>query len=118
MKHILYLFLFVFLFSCGNNKKNTLKITKEKPKLSIAKQHTTLEKVNAIFSNEIENWQELKTVKDFLKKFEKISPNEALSNALELRDLVSSLRDSIKPKKLNIPAFNARINILNWFLID
>jgi hypothetical protein len=113
VKQIIYLFLSVFLLSCGNNKKETVKTDQETPKLSIVKQHITLENVKIGFNKEIENWQELKSVNSFIKKFEKVSPNEALSNALELRDLVVSLKDSVKPRIFSIPSFQTRVNVLH-----
>ena len=113
MKHILYLFLSLFLFSCGNNKKDTLKTIQEKPKRSIAKQHIRLEHVSQDFKNKVEGWQDLQTVTSFIKKFENVSPNEALSNALELRDLVASLKDNEIPEFCDIPSFHARINVLH-----
>lgn len=112
MKQIIYLFLFVFLFSCGNNKETTDDNTQEKPKLSIVQQHSTLEKVAPEYEKEVENWQELKSVNSFIQKFEKVSPNEALTNALELRDLVLNLKDSLKPTLFQIPSFDARVNVL------
>jgi hypothetical protein len=113
VKHILYLFLSLFLFSCGNNKKDTLVTTQEIPKRSIAKQHVRLDNISPDFKNKIEGWQELQTVTLFIKKFENVSPNEALSNALELRDLVVSLKDNAIPEFCDIPSFHARINVLH-----
>ena len=113
MKHILYLFLSLFLFSCGNNKKDALNTTQEIPKRSIAKQHIRLENISPDFKNKVENWGDLQTVTSFIKKFENVSPNEALSNALELRDLVASLKDNEIPEFCDIPSFHARINVLH-----
>jgi hypothetical protein len=113
VKHILYLFLSLTLFSCGNNKKDALKAEQEKPKRSIAKQHIRLENVSSDFKNKIENWPDLQNVTSFIKKFDNVSPNEALSNALELRDLVASLKDNAIPEFCDIPSFHARINVLH-----
>ena len=113
MKHILYLFLSFFLFSCGNNKKDILKAIQEKPKRSIAKQHIRLEIISPDFKNKVESWEEIQTVTSFIKRFENVSPNEALSNALELRDLVSNLKDNDIPEFCDIPSFRARINVLH-----
>ena len=113
MKQIIYLLLSVILFSCGNNKKETVSTLQETPKLSIPVKHISVEGVKAIYEPEIEDWQELKTVSSFLKKFEKVSPNEALSNAVELRDLVISLKDSVKPEIFDTPPFETRINVLH-----
>jgi len=113
VKHILYLFLSLFLFSCVNNKKETFKTTQEKPKRSVVTQHIGLKNVSPDFKNKIENWQDLQTVTLFIKKFENVSPNEALINALELRDLVASLKDNAIPEFCDIPSFHARINVLH-----
>ena len=113
MKQILYLFLSLFLFSCGNNKKETIKNTQEKPKRSVVTKHIGLKNVSPDFKNKIESWQDLQTVNLFIKKFENISPNEALINALELRDLVASLKDNEIPESCDIPSFHARINVLH-----
>lgn len=113
VKQLIYLLLFVVLFSCENDKKETLITVQEIPQLSIAKQHVALVNVKPTYEKEVENWQELKSVKTFIKKFEKVSPNEALSNALELRDLVVNLKDSIKPPLFNNKPFETRVNVLH-----
>ncbi|PQJ71851.1 hypothetical protein BTO14_00655 [Polaribacter butkevichii] len=109
----MYLLLFLVLFSCGNDKKETTTTVQEKPKRSIVKQHVALVNVKSTYKKEVENWQELKSVNSFIKKFEKVSPNEALSNALELRDLVVSLKDSVKPTLFDNQPFETRINVLH-----
>ena len=80
--------------------------------MSVVKEHQSATKVRPIFLKVVENWQELKAIDSFFVKFEKISPNEALSNALELKDLVKSLKDSVIPVLFDVPAFKARVNIL------
>ena len=112
MKQFLFILMSLFLLSCGDNKKSDTNAIQEKPILSIAKKHTSFEVIKPISEKEVEGWQELKSVNSFLKKFENVSPNEALSNALELRDLVKNLKDSVKPKIFDIPSFNARVNVL------
>ncbi|MCL7754564.1 hypothetical protein [Polaribacter sp. Z022] len=113
MKQLVYLFLVTVLFSCGNKNNDTQNKNQVIPKLSNAVEHTRLENVNHKFEKEIENWQDLKTATSFIKKFEKVSPNEAMSNALELRDLVASLKDNEIPNTFNIPSLHARINVLH-----
>ncbi|MGY0425900.1 MAG: hypothetical protein ACWIPI_03600 [Polaribacter sp.] len=111
MKYFILFLVSICVISCGN-KQDTTDVKKPKPLMSIIATHKSAEKVDSIFTKEVENWQELKVIDSFLVKFRKISPNEALSNALELRDLVKSLKDSVKPKIFETPSFNARINIL------
>ena len=76
-------------------------------------QHIVLKNVSPEFKKKIENWQDLQTVTLFIKKFENVSPNEALINALELRDLVAGLKDNAIPEFCDIPSFHARINVLH-----
>lgn len=113
MKQILSLLLSVILFSCGNKKKDAINATQEKPALSIAKPHIAIENIQPVFEKEVASWQELKMVNSFLKKFKNVSPKEALSNALELRDLVVNLKDSLKTVTFDTPSFNARVNLLH-----
>ncbi|WP_435416441.1 hypothetical protein [Polaribacter aestuariivivens] len=112
MKYFILLLFSFFIISCGNNKQETAAALKPKPLMSVVKEHQSATKVRPIFLKEVENWQELKAIDSFFVKFEKISPNEALSNALELKDLVKSLKDSVIPVLFDVPAFKARVNIL------
>ncbi|MDB4098705.1 hypothetical protein N9764_00040 [Polaribacter sp.] len=111
MKYIYLLVLLVFTFSCQNNEgKNTEK--KPKALMSIAKMHTATENVLSTYLKEVKDWNELQDIDSFFVKFRKITPNEALSNAIELKDLIKRLKDSVKPEKFKIPSLTARINIL------
>ena len=113
MKYFLFSLLFVVFFSCKKKKQDGIQKQDSKPLLSVVKEYGVTEKVNALFLKDVEDWQELKAVDDFLSRFKKVSPNEVLSNALELESLVSSLKDSVKPELFDIPSFIARINILH-----
>ena len=113
VKNIAYIICCFIFFSCGNKQKESAENEQIKPLLSVVKEHKPSESINPTFRKEVENWQELNAVNSFLQKFEKASPNEVLSNALELRDLVKGLKDSVKPSIFDIPSFNARVNILN-----
>jgi hypothetical protein len=111
VKYIYLLVLFVFTFSCQNNEE---KNAEKKPKalMSIAKMHTATENVLSSYLKEVKDWNELQDIDSFFVKFRKITPNEALSNAIELKDLIKRLKDSVKPEKFKIPSLTARINIL------
>jgi hypothetical protein len=113
LKYLLFSLLFVVFFSCKKEKQDSIQKQDSKPLLSVVKEYGVTEKVNALFLKDVEDWQELKAVDDFLLRFKKASPNEVLSNALELESLVSSLKDSVKPILFDIPSFKARINILH-----
>ena len=110
MKYIYLLVILVFTFSCQNNEgKDTVK--KPKPLMSIAEMHTATENVLSTHLKEVKDWNELQDIDSFFVKFRKITPNEALSNAIELKDLIKHLNDSV-PEKFKTPSLTARINIL------
>ena len=110
MKYIYLLVILVLTFSCQNNEgKDTVK--KPKPLMSIAEMHTATENVLSTHLKEVKDWNELQDIDSFFVKFRKITPNEALSNAIELKDLIKHLNDSV-PEKFKIPSLTARINIL------
>lgn len=103
---------FILFFSCLKKEQDSLDNETQKPLLSVVKKHEDLIKIESSFTQEIENWNELKALDNFILRFKKASPNEVLSNALELKSLVSSLKDSVKPSLFEIPSFNTRVNIL------
>ena len=111
MKYIYLLVLLVFTFSCQNNEGKDAE-KKPKPLMSIAEIHTATENVLSTHLKEVKDWNELQDIDSFFVKFRKITPNEALSNAIELKDLIKRLKDSVKPEKFKIPSLTARINIL------
>ena len=80
--------------------------------MSIAEMHTATENVLSTYLKEVKDWNELQDIDSFFVKYRKITPNEALSNAIELKDLIKRLKDSVKPEKFKIPSLTARINIL------
>ncbi|WP_299012039.1 hypothetical protein [uncultured Polaribacter sp.] len=80
--------------------------------MSVITTHKKTVGVKTEFAKEVEGWKSLKLVDSFFVKYQKISPNEALSNALELKDLVKKLKDTIKPIIFEVPSFNTRVNIL------
>ena len=80
--------------------------------MSIAEMHTATENILSTHLKEVKDWNELQDIDSFFVKFRKITPNEALSNAIELKDLIKRLKDSVKPEKFKIPSLTARINIL------
>lgn len=112
MKYFLNLTILLFIFSC--DKKQELISNEQIPEsfLSVVTEYSKIKAVDFSFKKEIENWNELKAVDNFLARFKKVSPNEVLSNALELQGLIEYLRDNEKPILFNNPSFNARINIL------
>lgn len=109
-----YFFTFLILFSivsCDKKQDKTNQEQDVKTLFSVVNEFSSVKKVKTIYSNDIEDWEELKTVDNFLERFQKVSPKEVLSNALELEGLVKSLNDSVKPPLFDNPSFKSRINI-------
>jgi hypothetical protein len=112
LKNSLSLLVFIIFFSCVKKKEEMQQKQEIKPLLSVVKNYNVAEKINPLFLQDIEGWQELKAVDNFLLRFKKVSPNEILSNALELKGLVQALKEDVKPPLFENASFNTRINIL------
>ena len=111
MKYIIYSICALFFLSCNDGKINSKQAIK-KPQLSQIKKHVKISKIHTKYQTEIEEWQEYENLSVFLNQFATISPNDALNNSRELNDLAKNLVDSLKPVIFEIPAFNARVNLL------
>ena len=101
------------MFSCTKETTKKEVVVEDKSELRIVKNHVPFTTIKTTYKKEIEDWDELYDLNVFLEKFEKIAPNEALSNALELRDLVKSLKDSVIPVKFKKASLLARVNVLH-----
>lgn len=111
MKQFLFFLVIAIFFSC-NKKQEVVKEKEEyKPLLSVVNEYSSIKKIRLVYKKDVEGWEELEAVNKFLSRFKKVSPNEVLSNAEELKGLVESLKDSVKPELFENPSFNARINI-------
>jgi hypothetical protein len=110
-KYIYFLACLLFVISCGDNKE-TEKAKKPKPLMGVVYKHKATENVNPRYVTAIKDWKELKAIDSFFVRYRNITPNEALSNAVELKDLIKHLIDSVQPEHFKTPAFNARVNIL------
>lgn len=111
MKKYSFLIFILLLTSCKSDKKSE-KETLQKQETSIAFKHKKTVALTPLSITKINNWKEHNSLDEFVKRFQNISPNEALSNALELKSLVKVFKDSIRPKELKIPEFKARVNVL------
>lgn len=112
VKKIYALLVLLIAYSCQSNLQEDQKKPVAKEKSSVVVRHSLTTNIESEYVKEVEEWKEYKVLEEFMKKFYKTSPNEALSNALELKNVVISLRDSIKPTVFESPSFNARVNIL------
>jgi hypothetical protein len=111
VKYTYLLVVLVFILSCQDNRE-TDKVKKPKPLMSLVETHPATENVLPAYLKEVKDWKELHAIDSFFVKFRKITPNEALSNAVELKDLIQRLNDSIKPENFKAASLTARINIL------
>lgn len=112
MKRYIFLIMLTIIFSCDKKQERIEVQEITKPLLSEVYNFSSVKEINPIFNEDIQDWEELKAVDNFLGRFQKVSANEVLSNALELKGLVKVLKDSVKPTLFNDDSFTARINIL------
>ncbi|WBX73965.1 hypothetical protein PG913_01605 [Tenacibaculum pacificus] len=112
MKHYLFLLLSLvfFIFSCKKeeNKTNT---PIQKTGMDTAVKHPKYTELDKTSTKEIEKWKEYFILENFLQQLKKITPAEALNNALELKQLTKHLKDSLNITTLKTPAFKARMNV-------
>lgn len=107
-----YCLLFVvFIWSCNSSSVQKEEKLRQ-PKKSVVQKHRTSVALESNSIAKITNWKEYFSVNDDLKKFNSISANEALNNALKLSELVKFLKDSIRPKELRTLSFRTRVNVL------
>ncbi|APG66137.1 hypothetical protein LPB136_12485 [Tenacibaculum todarodis] len=110
-KATLLIILFCSFLGCKKNIQEQKENIK-KPELSIAVDFPKPDNLDQFSKKNITNWKEYEIFNSFLERFDKISPNEALNYAIELKDLIVNLKDSLKPKILKNNAFNTRLNVL------
>lgn len=112
MKNVTHIFLLVcFIFGCKKDIQEPKENIK-KPELNIATNYPKPDALDLYSEKNISTWKEYETLASFFKIYDEISPNEALNNAIELRDLVRDLKISDKPEIVDNNAFKTRINVL------
>lgn len=107
---LIYFFGLLLVVGCKKNVQKTKEIIK-KPEMSVVVNHKKTTILTDLSKSKINNWKEYNEVNTFLTRFENTSPNDALNNALELKDLSKNLKDSIRIEDLKIPSFKARLNV-------
>jgi hypothetical protein len=112
MKIVVFSFLLVLLISCGDTAQEKKENTTSPSQFSATQERAILVDVSAKNEKEVSDWQQYTSVRSFLDKFKKATPNEVLGNALELTSLIKALKDSVKPEELSTLSFNARVNLL------
>ena len=84
-----------------------------KSEFNIKQKHIEVIGIDKKTSKRIDDWQEYRSLNEFLELYKSISPNEALNNSRELEELVKIVKDSAQPKFLEVASFQARINHLH-----
>lgn len=108
---LLLLFFFIGLLACDKTNETKDSISPSVQQDPIITLENPL-KLNVKTSKSFDEWKDYKVFNDFLSQFIKTTASEALSNAKELNTLALQLKDSIKIDQLKIPAFKARLNVL------
>lgn len=113
MRHFFLLLTFFLFLSCGNSKKETAEIQEKPTEFKTKVKFTSFVQITDEVRKEVEPWDAYLTLDRFMHRFTNVSPEEILSNALELRDLVKAAKFSKNiPELFNIPPIQARFNIL------
>ncbi len=117
MKVAFYIFLIVIVFLSSCNATSDEKKALETPQDSIVhkdvkKQNKLQTGLNLTAKKEVSNWKEYQILNEFIQQYKLISYSEALSNATELSELATHLKDSVTLKKLKTPSVKTRLNIL------
>ncbi|MFK5890484.1 MAG: hypothetical protein QM486_07120 [Flavobacteriaceae bacterium] len=110
-KSILLFSIFFGFFSCSTS---TQKSDEKKDKI-VQEPIITLKeplKLNKEAAKNYAKWQDYQNFKEQFNQFLKTTQSEAFSNAQELNSLALQLKDSLKIESLKIPAFKARLNVL------
>jgi hypothetical protein len=110
---ILGFLVLILLFAQCDSEPQSTETVVNLTKSNVAQKHEQVVGLDKKAARKVDNWQEYRSLNEFLDQYQSISPNEALNNSKELNDLVRSLKDSVKPDFLELPAFKARVNLLH-----
>lgn len=107
----LYTLLLGSLYCC---KKSTQKVVEniKKSDNNITINHKAASKVNSSSLKKITPWKEYAAFNDFIKRFEKTTPDEAFDNVSELKELTFALEDSLNINSFKNNAFKSRLHVL------
>lgn len=110
------LFILCFVLTLESCKKQVITDNENKTEqalLSVVQSFKKPDDIMPQYKKEVENWTHYRNLASFMERFEKASANEVLSNAMELENMVKTLKDSVNPKPFDFDALKARINILH-----
>lgn len=110
----LFFILILFAFVGCNKKQTNPPATAAQDSLEVSSKKTISsigESLNSNAKRATKNWEEYHLLDDMMTRFYAISNAEALSNSKELSELAKNIKDSIRIKRLQTPAFKARLNL-------
>ncbi|WP_075343735.1 hypothetical protein [Tenacibaculum agarivorans] len=109
----IHIFLILGVLLCSSCKKQQKKLEEVtiKSDMSTATSHKKVAELSNLAKQNVGDWQEYNDVKEFLSRFNSITPNEALQTSNELKDLAQYLSDSLKIDALKTDALKARSNV-------
>ncbi|MGC6285839.1 MAG: hypothetical protein ACON4X_09300 [Polaribacter sp.] len=112
-RNIVLFLVFTFILSCGNSEKKGEAIQEKPTEFKTKMQFKPFVRITPEVEKEVEKWEAYRSLNRFMDRFTNATPEEILSNALELRDLVKSAKFSKNiPKIFDVPPVRARFNIL------
>ena len=111
-KYFFYIILIVFCFSNCTKNTETSSTKVKKSDNNIVVKHKTYTTVNASSLRKITTWKEYQLLDEFIKRYEKTSPDEAFDNINELKELTLALEDSLTIKTFKTPSFKSRLHVL------
>ncbi len=113
MRYLSIVFLLLVCFACGNSGEADTTVQEKPTEFKTKVQFDPVVSINDEVRKDFEAWEDYRNLENFMKRFMNASPEEILSNALELRNLVKAAKFSDKiPELYNIPPVKARFNIL------
>lgn len=110
-KYFIQIIVVFIVFACEKSSTNK-EVSIQTSELNQVKNHKQITPLNNFSIIKVKDWQEYQSVNDQLKKYNNISANEALNNAVELAKKIKQLKDSIRPKELINDSFRTRVNVL------
>lgn len=112
LKHLFITLTAVSLTACFNSKKQqATDSTFKKDDLSLRIDHKPYKKVDSFAVKEIKDWKEYFFLEEEMEKYQSISAREALDNAIHIKRLLKTIKDSTKIDIYKLPPLKARFNV-------
>lgn len=104
--------LLVFFLACKKQDQANVVSQKQDSKMNVVVKHKSFKTISNYATKELQNWKAYTDLSQYIKRFEKISPDNALSNATDLKKLIIDVKKQDSIPALKTRAFKARLNVL------